>query len=68
VKRLVLAMLGAALPALGWACPYCAAGGGSGREGYVAGTLVLLVLPVALVGSLVLWLRHAARPARPEIS
>lgn len=66
MRRLFLAVSGAALPAIGWACPYCATGGGSGREGYFAGTLLLLLLPVVLVGWLALWLRRAARPAAPE--
>ena len=68
MTRLLTAMVAVALPTIASGCPYCATAGGGGREGYVAGTLLLLLLPVGLVGVLVLWLRHAARPDGPEMT
>lgn len=41
------------------ACPYCAARPPASVSAYVAGTALLLALPLGLVMTLVLWIRRA---------
>ena len=42
----------------GEACPSCGARAREGGTGYVAATLVLLVVPLVLAGGLAIWLRR----------
>lgn len=65
VRGLAAAGLGALVvcsPGLAWACSVC--GGGANDQtqvGFLAGTLLLSLLPLALIGGIVLWLRGRAR-------
>tara|TARA_B100000959_G_scaffold29554_1_gene28314 strand:- start:519 stop:731 length:213 start_codon:yes stop_codon:yes gene_type:complete len=45
--------LATSMPALAWACPACAANAG---DGYVYATLLMLLIPFALMGILGWWL------------
>lgn len=55
--------------ALGWwsalalACPLCSADKGDSLRSYYGATLLLSVVPLAIFGSIALWLRRAARRA-----
>ncbi|HEX5032022.1 MAG TPA: hypothetical protein VFX78_11265 [Candidatus Eisenbacteria bacterium] len=58
--RLALAAVAAIVLAAGSgeACPSCGARAREGGAGYVAATLVLLVVPLVLAGGLAIWLRR----------
>jgi hypothetical protein len=63
--RRVAATLGALVvcsPGLARACAVC--GGGANDQtqaGFLAGTLLLSILPLALIGGIALWIRRRAR-------
>ena len=48
-------------PALVHACPVCFSGNDANREAYTLTFLLLTVLPLAMIGGLVLWVRRRIR-------
>lgn len=65
VRVLAAATFGALVvcsPGLAWACAVC--GGGANDQtqvGFLAGSLLLSILPLALIGGIALWIRGRAR-------
>lgn len=56
-------------PRLAAACPVCRPGDGDPAQlGFLMGTIFLSLLPLALVGGAVLWLRHRIRRLAAEES
>ena len=43
------------------ACPYCASAASASNSGYLIATVTLGIMPFALLGGLVLWLRRHER-------
>jgi hypothetical protein len=69
MRPLAPALLLAALllvPEIVGACPFCLSGTDEAREAYWDTTILLALLPVALVAGAALWLRHIARLARED--
>jgi len=70
VRGLAAAALGALVvcsPGLARACAVC--GGGANDQtqvGFLAGTLLLSILPLALIGGIALWIRGRARRIAAE--
>ena len=64
--RWSLALATLLAPGAALACPYCAASSGTGTGAWLAGTALLLGIPLLLVGGLLLWLRRAAAAAESE--
>jgi hypothetical protein len=66
----LLAVLLALAPELARACAVCGAGveDDQSRLAYLATTIGMSALPLALFGGFVLWLRHRARKTRPQLS
>jgi hypothetical protein len=64
----LLAVLFALSPELARACAVCGAGvsDDQSRLAYLATTIGMSALPLALFGGFVLWLRHRAKKARPQ--
>lgn len=66
LRRFVPAlMVVLAAPAAAWACPVCAlAGTADNRGAYVATTALLSAVPLAMIGSITLWIVRRARRNR----
>jgi hypothetical protein len=47
-------------------CPYCSALGSEDQGAYLASAIVMVAVPLAMVGLLVLWLVWASKKARPR--
>lgn len=62
-----LVMLILLAPAAALACPVCGTGPERSREAYVSMTMVLSLLPLAMVGGLIfVFVRRARQKATPE--
>ena len=65
VRVLAAATLGALVvcsPRLAWACSVCSGGANDQTQvGFLAGSLLLSILPLALIGGIALWIRGRAR-------
>ena len=68
--RLALGLSAMTALALGWwtalalACPLCSASKGDSLSSYFGATALLSIVPIAIFGSIALWLRRNAR--RPQ--
>lgn len=65
----LLAVVLALAPELARACAVCGAGveDDQSRLAYLATTIGMSALPLALFGGFLLWLRHRAKKARPQV-
>lgn len=67
IRAAMLATLLLAAPALAGACPVCNPGlDDPAQFGFLMGTIFLSTLPLALVGSLVFWIRRRLRQIEAE--
>jgi hypothetical protein len=64
VKRVLAAALACLWPSAGHACAVCAAATAENNAAFAGSTAVLSLLPLAMIGAGLLWLRHRARRVR----
>ena len=61
MKRVLAAALACLWPSAGHACAVCAAATAQNNAAFAGSTAVLSLLPLAMIGAGLLWLRHKAR-------